>query len=100
MKLYLAHWEFAETGSDIRGWFTPLPDSAATWAQRDVAMRHCRDFNRHGVTLPCHGGDTDTLRNFSIESRPDRKLVLACEAPILTDTNIPVRLVATKPWIH
>ena len=81
MKLYLARWEFADIGREIRGWFTPSPEAAATWAYRAVAERHRRDFNRQGVILESQGGDTHTLQNLILESRPDGKLVLRCEEP-------------------
>jgi len=100
MKLYLARWEFADIGREIHGWFTSSPEAAATWADRAVAERHRRDFNRHGVILESQGGDTHTLLNLIIESRPDGKLVLLCEEPYLKDADISAPPFATNPSIH
>lgn len=92
MKIYLTRWEFAEIGAGIHGWFSSTPETAAIWAYRAVAERHRRDFNRHGVIIQSAADGSHTLRNFSIESRPDGKFVLACDAPFLvTDAGSQVR---------
>lgn len=68
----------------MHGWFSLSPESAATWVYRAVAERHCRDFNQHGVIVSSSAsGFHTTLRNFAIESRPDGKLVLACNTPFV-----------------
>jgi hypothetical protein len=92
MKLYLARWDFAETGGNIHGWFSRSPESAAAWAFRDVVEVHACEFNQNGVTIASAAGGTHTLRNFAIESRSDGKLVLACYAPFVTvDLPLPSR---------
>ena len=89
MKGYIARWAFEGEG-DVRYWFSRSPEAAATWAFRDVAEVHMREFNQRGVTIPSSAGDTHTIRNFSIDQRPDGKFVLGCDAPFLVP-DLPVQ---------